>query len=176
MDDLSILRKAILNEVEGKAFYELAAANSSNEEVKEALLYLREQEADHEQWLRSLLEKILQNKHFDLEYGTWLELQFLKQQEREKRENSPEIFAKAAEKFKLAENDLAVLAAAALMEKAAIEFYSEAIQRSATQEIKVLCEKLAKWEEDHLKTLQEMHDQLSRIWMDDYEFFSSPEL
>jgi len=37
MNDLDVIRQAILNEVEGIAFYDLAAQQTSNSEIKEAL-------------------------------------------------------------------------------------------------------------------------------------------
>jgi len=47
MNDLDVIRQAILNEVEGIAFYDLAAERTSNPEVKEALIYLKDQEFFH---------------------------------------------------------------------------------------------------------------------------------
>lgn len=70
MDDLDVIRQAILNEVEGMAFYDLAAQRTSNPEVKEALIFLKDQEADHEEWLKNLFERLLQKKHFEVEYVT----------------------------------------------------------------------------------------------------------
>lgn len=40
-----IIEQAILNEVEGAQFYQMAAAQAPNDDVKEAFLHLTEEEA-----------------------------------------------------------------------------------------------------------------------------------
>lgn len=58
MNELTIVRQAILNEVEGRAFYEMASAQASNVEVKAALNHLGNEEKEHERWLRSLNQNL----------------------------------------------------------------------------------------------------------------------
>ena len=182
MDDLDVIRQAILNEVEGMAFYDLAAQRTSNPEVKEALIFLKDQEADHEEWLKNLFERLLQKKHFEVEYVTWLGIQHKRQSEREKRGKSPELFAKAKEQFQdgkllqTATMDLAVFKVGTLMEQAAIDFYSQAAEKTSTPEAKALYEHLVKWEKEHLNTLNEIHETLSKVWLENYEFFYSHDM
>lgn len=177
MNDLDVIRQAILNEVEGMAFYDLAAERTSNPEVKEALMFLKEQEADHEKWLKHLFERLLQKKHFEGEFVTWLESEHKKQSEREKRGKSPELFAKAREQFKdgklfeTATMDLAVFKVGTLMEQAAIDFYSQAAQKASVPAAKALYERLVGWETDHLNTLNDIHETLSKDFLANYEFF-----
>lgn len=182
MDDLDVIRQAILNEVEGIAFYDLAAEKTTNPEVKEALIFLKNQEADHEAWLKNLFERLLQKKHFELEYVTWLDLQHKQQSEREKRGTSPELFAKAKQQFQdgklfqTATMDLAIFKVGALMEQAAIDFYSQAAKKSTSPEAKALYERLVTWEQEHLNTLNEIHETLTKDWLENYEFFYSHDM
>ncbi len=68
MNELSIIQQAILNEVEGTAFYEMAVLQATNNEVKLALQHLRDQEIVHEQWLRSLNQSIQGKSTFTLDW------------------------------------------------------------------------------------------------------------
>jgi len=182
MNDLDVLRQAILNEVEGIAFYNMAAERTTNSEVKEALIYLRDQEADHEKWLKHLFERLLQKKHFDLSYVAWLDIQYQHQCERQKKGQSPELFAKAREQFKdgklfqTATMDLAVFKVGALMEQAAIDFYSQAAENASSLEAKLLYERLVNWETDHLDTFNEIHETLTKEWLQNFEFFYSHDM
>lgn len=182
MDDLDVLRQAILNEVEGMAFYDLAAERTSNPEVKEALIFLKDQEADHEKWLKNLFERLLQKKTFEHEFVSWLEIQHKNQTEREKKGKSSELFAKAKEQFEdgklfqTATMDLAVFKVGTLMEQAAIDFYSHAAEKASSPEAKALYERLVKWETVHLNTLNEIHETLSKNWLENYEFFYSHDM
>jgi len=182
MNDLDVIRQAILNEVEGIAFYDLAAERTSNPEVKEALTYLKDQEVDHEKWLKNLFERLLKKKHFELEFLPWLEAEHKTQCEREKRGKSPELFAKAKEQFQngkffqTATMDLTVFKIGALMEQAAIDFYSQAGEKASAPEAKALYKQLVNWEKEHLNTLNEIHDTLSQDWLQNYEFFYSHDM
>ncbi len=182
MNDLDVIRQAILNEVEGIAFYDLAAERTSNPEVKEALIYLKDQEVDHEAWLKNLFERLLKKKHFELGYVAWLDIQHKQQCERQIKGKSPELFAKAKEQFKdgklfqTATMDLAVFKIGALMEQAAIDFYSQAADKASSPEAKALYERLVNWEKDHLNTLNEIHETLTNDWLENYEFFHSHDM
>ena len=143
---------------------------------------MKDQEADHEEWLKNLFERLLQKKHFEVEYVTWLGIQHKRQSEREKRGKSPELFAKAKEQFQdgkllqTATMDLAVFKVGTLMEQAAIDFYSQAAEKTSTPEAKALYEHLVKWEKEHLNTLNEIHETLSKVWLENYEFFYSHDM
>ena len=90
MNELSIVRQAILNEVEGRAFYEMAASQATTTEVKQALLHLADEEKAHEQWLRSLNQSIQDKRVFVLDWDKQNELEKVK---------SPGIFDKAPEAY-----------------------------------------------------------------------------
>jgi len=182
MNDLDVIRQAILNEVEGMAFYDLGARRTSNSEVKEALIFLRDQETDHEEWLKHLFERLLQTKDYELDYVTWLDIQHDMQSEREKKGKSAGLFAKAKEQFqngklfKTATMDLTVFKVGILMEQAAIDFYSQAAEKTLAPEAKALYERLARWEKEHLDTLNDIHETLSKDWLENYEFFYSHDM
>ena len=143
---------------------------------------MKDQEADHEEWLKNLFERLLQKKHFEVEYVTWLGIQHKRQSEREKRGKSPELFAKAKEQFQdgklfqTATMDLAVFKVGTLMEQAAIDFYSQAAEKTSAPEAKALYEHLVHWEKEHLNTLNEIHETLSKVWLENYEFFYSHDM
>ncbi len=177
MDDLDAVRQAILNEAEGAAFYAMAAEKTTDSSLKEAFGFLKAQEVQHEEWLRSLYDRLIFKKSAsNLVWETLEEVEFNRRAELEKRGKSPELFTKAGGKFNIALSDMAVFAAGALMEQAAIDFYTNAASKAQDEEAKKMYTMLVEWEKDHLRELNEIHDNLSKLWLDEQEFTSSPEL
>lgn len=161
MNELSIVRQAILNEVEGRAFYEMASAQATTTEVKEALQHLADEEKQHEQWLRSLNQSIQDKTVFSLDWD--------KQSELEKVQ-SPGIFDKAPEVFRFNAMELATFGAGLLMEKNSIDFYKQASKEAVTPEAKKLYEQLVKWETVHLDKLEKIHEMLQNEWWEKQQF------
>ena len=62
------------------------------------------------------------------------------------------------------------------MEQAAIDFYSQAAEKTSAPEAKALYEHLVHWEKEHLNTLNEIHETLSKVWLENYEFFYSHDM
>ncbi len=155
MSELAIVKQAIINESEGRAFYQMAAERAENPEVKDAFLHLRNQEEKHEEWLRSLYHSIVEHRVFQLDWDTVKQLNEVE---------SPGIFAQAPGRFRFSTLDLAVFQAGLLMEKASIDFYSKAAAETGSTEAKLLYQRLATWEEDHLEKLQRIHDTLQEEW------------
>lgn len=177
MNDLDVARQAILNEEEGAAFYDLAAEKTTDESVKEAFLYLKDQELKHAQWLRSLYERLVFTEaSSNLEWETLAEFEFKRQAELEKSGKSPNIFTKAGTTFRLAVMELAVFAAAILMEKESMEFYRKAAAEAQSEDARKLYESLALWELDHYNDLTEIHQGLQQQWLEKQEFYYSPKL
>lgn len=177
MSEFNVARQAILNEIEGAAFYSLGAEKSADSEVKEALLHLKNQELEHKEWLLSLykyLELSVTSPH--LEWETLQEIEDRVKEESQKNGEAPTLFKKAEKKFKLVESDMAVFAAGALMEKESIQFYTEAAKQSNNKNAKRLFSLLAEWEKEHLNELNTIHDALMKQWLAEYEFTYSPKL
>ncbi len=161
MKESSIIQQAILNEVEGTAFYEMAEAQATNKDVKLALQHLRDQEIDHEQWLRSLNQSIQGKSTFTLDWNKINELE---------KVQSPGIFAKAGEAFRFSAIELAIFGAGVLMEKASIDFYTKAAKEASTPEEKELFNQLVKWETVHLDQLDKIHMSLQDEWWEKQQF------
>lgn len=177
MNDLDVCRQAILNEEEGAAFYALAAEKTADDDVKEAFLFLMEEEKLHSKWLRSLYDRLVfQVASANLEWETLAEFEFNREAELSKQGRSPEIFAQNKDYFNLTINDIAVFAAGAFIEKASIEFYQNAQQNAQSEDARKLYEKLVIWEKDHLDELNRIHKALSEEWLNQQEFTHSPQL
>ncbi|ADY56668.1 Rubrerythrin [Syntrophobotulus glycolicus DSM 8271] len=179
MNDLDVLRQAILNEAEGAAFYAMAAEKTADTSSKEAFGYLKDQEVQHEEWLRSLYDRLVlqvASSSANLEWETLAEIEFIREAELRKKGKSPELFSQAGGKFKLALSDMAVFSAGALMEQASIDFYTKAAASTQNEEAKKIYTILVEWEGDHLNQLNEIHENLTELWIQEQDFSSSPKL
>ncbi|NLI93073.1 MAG: ferritin family protein [Peptococcaceae bacterium] len=177
MNDLDVARQAILNEEEGAAFYSLAAEKTSDSNAKDAFQYLKEQELQHADWLRSLYDRlVISEASRNLEWETLAEFEFKRQAELEKRGKSPNIFNKAGNAFKLATIEMAVFAAGILMEKESMDFYLKAAAETDSLEARKLYLALAEWEREHYNDLSEIHEGLKQQWLEKQEFTYSPKL
>lgn len=177
MNELDVCRQAILNEEEGAAFYALAAERTEDSDVKEAFLFLREQEKLHSKWLRSLYNHLVfEVASANMEWETLAEFEFNRQAELNKQGRSPEIFLKNKANFNLSIDDITVFAAGALIEKASIEFYQDALEKAVSEDAKQLYQRLVIWEQDHLDELNRIHKALSDQWLDQQDFTHSPKL
>lgn len=164
MNELTIVRQAILNEVEGRAFYKMAEAQATNTEVKAALQHLGNEEKEHEDWLRSLNQSLQDKNAFVLDWAKMMELAKVK---------SPGIFNKAGEAFQFDAMELAIFGAGLLMEKNSIDFYKKAAEDAVTPEAKKLYEQLVKWETVHLDKLEQIHERLRDEWWEKQQFSPS---
>ena len=161
MNEITIVRQAILNEVEGRAFYEMATSQATNPEVIEALHYLGNEEKEHEHWLRSLNRSLHEKNSYVLDWDKLMELAKVK---------SPSIFIKAAEAFQFNDMELATFSAGILMEQQSIDFYKKAAKDAMTPEAKKLYEQLAQWETVHLDKLQNIYEMLRNEWWETQHF------
>jgi len=164
MNELTIVRQAILNEVEGRAFYEMAAAQATNLEVKAALQHLGNEEKEHEHWLRSLNRSLQERNAFVLDWDKMMELAKVK---------SPGIFDKAEEAFQFNAMELAMFGAGLLMEKNSIDFYQKASKEATSPEAKRLYDQLVQWETVHLDHLEQIHERLRDEWWEKQQFSPS---
>lgn len=161
MNELNIVRQAILNEVEGGAFYEMAAAQATNTEVKAALDYLGKEEKEHEHWLRSLNGNLQEINAFVFDWDKMMELPEVK---------SPGIFDKAGEVFQFNAMELAIFGAGLLMEKNSVDFYQKAAEDAVTPEAKKLYEQLVKWETVHMEKLEQIYEMMKNEWWEKQRF------
>lgn len=162
-EDLKILKKAVLIEAEGENFYQMAAANSSNNEVKNAFLFLAEEEKQHGIWLRQMIQSLAPGQKFDII-----------QLESDAGNDLPPLFdlskVQGQQKNTL---ELSVFHIGILMEKASLDYYREAAAKTDNQDAKKFYEILSKWEMHHLDELEKIYDSLSEDWFDHQGFSPS---
>lgn len=149
--ELEILKTAIINEVEGYSFYRLAAEKADNLEVRESFNMLAEEEKKHEDWLRDLYRDISQGGR-------------VQPRADEPEGKSPGIFRMENIKIESGSLEVSVLRIGILMEKASIDFYREAAEKTENPELKKLYEKLVNWEMKHMDSLEKFYEAAREDW------------
>ncbi|KUG03273.1 rubrerythrin [hydrocarbon metagenome] len=155
-----ILKTAILNEIEGETFYQLAADNVKDPDMRGVFLYLAKEEQNHQQILKYMLEQITAGKEISVEI-TNLETK------------SPGIF-KLQDAARTVDNlEISAVSTGILMEKASVDYYRQAASTSSNPNAKNLYENLISWEMGHLDELEKMYDFLRQNWFDQQGFSTS---
>ncbi|MBP1743342.1 MAG: Rubrerythrin [Firmicutes bacterium] len=152
--ELTIIRQAIVKELEGYEFYKMVSERPGNSlETKESFKQLANEELKHVDFLKEMFVRVKSGKIEDL--AEEIEL---------------DVPAPGNEKWKKFKKDsgsiaVAVFGIAINMEKASIEYYTNAAAKTQVKGAKELFEKLAKWEKNHLEFLtQEYEDMLGDWW------------
>lgn len=150
--ELMIIKKAIINEIEGYEFYNMASSNSSSLEVKNAFLELAEEEKQHVLWLKDLFNKVKDNNIADFQLALITE------------PTSPAIF-----KWENIDRRDAAIAVSAFgigiqMEKSSIQYYENAARETTLKEAKELYNILVKWEKVHLDKFSVQYEELKEEW------------
>ncbi len=156
-NELNILKTALLNEEEGSNFYQLAADNAVDPDVRNAFLSLAKEEKLHSKWLLDLMQSINKRETPSLDLS-------------ESDAVSPQIFnlSKASGKQNIME--VSVFHIGILMEKASMDYYRKAAGETDIPEAKKLYDTLAKWELQHLEQLEKVYDALSDNWFEQQGF------
>jgi rubrerythrin len=154
LEELNILRTAILNEVEGYQFYTLAAMRAEDTYTKEAFNHLAREEQQHESWLRKMYVQLSEKQSVSIEE---MEVSSLP---------SPKIFRKENVGAESGSLEISVYKIGILMEMASMTFYKNAAEDATTPELKKMLLHLADWENKHLESLQNMYDVLKDEWWD----------
>jgi rubrerythrin len=157
-DELAIIKQAMLNEIEGYEFYKMASANADLSEVKETLLMLASEEKKHVEWLEELFHKIKDDKLDSLNLA--------------ELENPPSPGIFKWEKVDRSHIGVAVssFGIGMQMEKASVEYYEQAMEKTEIKEAKELYRILASWEKNHLEMFSKEYDVLAQDWWDDQAF------
>ncbi|GCD09487.1 ferritin family protein [Clostridium tagluense] len=150
--ELMIVKQAIINEIEGYEFYNMAANNSSSAEVKNAFLELAQEEMQHVVWLKDLFNKVKDDNVVDFQLALIPE------------PASPAIF-----KWENLDRKDAGIAVSAFgigiqMEKASIEYYTKAAKETGIKKAKELFNILIKWEKIHLDKFSLQYEELKEEW------------
>jgi len=150
--ELKILKTAILNEIEGQFFYRLAAEKTGSEEVRNAFLLLAGEEEKHEKWLRNLFDQSGEGA------GAVVAAE------------EPGIFTWKRAGTESGSLEVSAFHIGILMEQSSIDFYRQAAGKTTLPAARQLYEKLVKWEEDHLASLEKIYDDLRDEWWDKQGF------
>jgi len=159
--EIMILKTALLNEVEGEAFYRLAASQTEETELASVFMHLADEEKQHQEWLRELISQIQKDQGFKI--SAW--------NEQGQTIKSPGIF----KLDKLAEVprsglEMSVFHIGIMMEKTSMDYYREAATHTNIPEAHQLFEMLAGWERNHLDTLEASYDTLKEEWWEHQGF------
>ena len=158
LDELLIIKQAIINEVEGYEFYKLASEKAISGGSKEAFLELANEELKHVEYLKQLFNKIKENPSEDFQLAFNTELP------------SPGIY-----KWEKMDVDMIALAMSVFgigmqMEKDSIEFYRKAKENTKFEAAENLYDTLIKWEYVHLDQFTEQYDMYRKDWWDEQNF------
>ena len=155
-NSLDILKDAILLEKRGEAFYQTAAGQSANTDVKEFFNTMAAEEAVHVNILSEQFKIVKETGTFTAADTSQAGAIFQKVL-------TPEVKARIA----AADFEAAAISAAMLMEERAISLYSGRAEASRDPEEKKLYQWLADWEKEHLEFLAAIDADLKeRIWND----------
>lgn len=147
-----VIKQAIINEIEGYEFYNMAASRSNSEEVRKAFLELAQEEMQHVIWLKDLFSKVKDNNVVEFQLALIPE------------PTSPAIF-----KWENIDRLDASIAVSAFgigiqMEKASVEYYEKAAKETELKEAKELYNILFKWEKVHLDKFSLQYEELKEQW------------
>jgi rubrerythrin len=151
-EELIIIKQAIINEIEGYEFYNMAASKSNSQEVKEAFLELAEEEMQHVVWLKELFNKVKDDNIADFQLALI----------------SEPIFSMVFKWDNIDRRDAGIAVSAfgigIQLEKASIEHYIKAARETEFKEAKELYNLLIKWERVHLDKFSSQYEELKEEW------------
>jgi rubrerythrin len=153
-----ILKRAILLEKKGQAFYDKVARQASGDAVKRFFEMMAAEEGNHIRILSEQFKAYQSNKQFnagqfDAHQGSGIASQVLS------KEIKSEITA--------ADYEAAAISAAMSMEEQAVKLYSDRAAAASDPNEKALYNWLAKWETQHLNFLADIDRELTEdIWYD----------
>lgn len=153
-NELSVVKQAIINEVEGYEFYKLAADQAKNAEAKSAYMELANEELKHASYLKELFNNIQQgNEDFALAF----------------LENppSPNIFNWEKVDGQHTSMAMSVFGIAIQLEKESVDFYEKALENTTLTEAKKLYKELIKWEKVHLDQFTQQYEAYKEGWWSD---------
>lgn len=157
-EELSAIKQAIMNEVEGFEFYRMAAKQTAEGGSRDALMELANEEKKHIEYLEALFIKIKDGIEDEKEMA------FME------GPPSPEIY-----KWDKFDKDLTSLAMSVFsigiqMEKDSVDFYTKAKEQTELEEARKLYDILIKWEKVHLDQFTEQYNLYKEDWWADQNF------
>lgn len=155
--ELELIKKAIMNEIEGYEFYKLTASQATSDETKEALLSIANEELTHIEWLKNLLNsQQTAGNDFDLAMVT--------------DPPSPKLYTWDHLMCKNIGLAVSVFGIAMEMENNAIKFYQEGRDGSDDPKLKKLFDTLIGWEKNHYDLFAREYAVVQQEWWSDQGF------
>ncbi len=155
---IEILKKALLLEKRGEAFYKKVAEQVNNKELKEFFMFMAKEEELHVKILANQFKSYNKNKILDLgsidlaENGGF---------------DSVVLSEETKSAISAAGFESAAISAAISMEKSAVELYSSRTVEAEDEDEKKLYKWLADWEQTHLDELMALDKELcEQVWFD----------
>ena len=158
IEELSIIKQAILNELEGYEFYKMAGDHASSKDVKVAFLELAKEEMSHINWLNELFNKLKGGKEDEIT------LAFLADT------SSPRIFTWENLDRKDVAMSVSAFGIGIQMERTSIQFYMKAEEKTQNSDSKKLFKKLIVWEQAHLDQFASQYEKLKEDWWAEQDY------
>jgi len=158
LKELTVIKQAIINEIEGFEFYKLAAKQAENEEAKNAFDSLAKEELMHVEFLKKIYSNIRNIKEDDLTLAYEVEVP------------SPKIFSWGNIDRNNASLAISVFGIAIQMERESVKFYNSASQSTDNEKLKKFYNTLSLWEQKHLEQFSDEYEKLKEDWWDTQGF------
>ncbi len=151
------IKKAILLEHKGRAFYNSIAKNTSSSAVRDIFESMALEEEEHIRVLTEQLKSLAQAGSFK-----YMELKQMSD------EVSPKVLtAKVKEEISGAGYEAAAISAAMNFEKQAVEYYADRAKATHDEEEARIFNWLSDWEKTHVELLAEIDRELQeKVWYD----------
>jgi rubrerythrin len=160
-----IVKDAIRVENDGYQFYRMAEDKTTDPKGKEVFASLARDESNHMQILKSLYQKVKEDKQFKFD-----EIKDMKHI-LETTSESP-IFSEAFKgRLDQSHFEMSALSIGILLEKNSIDFYKRSAQEAEESDIKQLFAYLADWEGEHLRALVKQQKLLQEDYWTEARFY-----
>jgi rubrerythrin len=158
---LEAVKTAIITELRGLEIYRAAAERAEDPAAKQMFLSLAEDEQAHKDFLDRNFKSLLEKGEWSVP-ATPENLSPL--------DHSDVVTPEFLGRVKGGAFEMAVVAAGVELERSAIEYYSKAADECPDEESSNVFRFLATWEEDHLKSLQDVEGRLRDQYFADQGF------
>ena len=153
------LRQAAMAEREGHSFYMMAAATTRDPKGKTVFEQLAREEMDHLNFLRTHYDAVLQTGRLSPAAKLQSPIQF--------EPTSPIFSDSFKSRISEAHYEMTALSVGIQLESDAIDFYQRQAAAADSNDVQVLFEQLAKWEQGHYRALLTQQEELkSSYWSD----------
>ncbi len=158
---LEAVKTAIITELRGLEIYRAAAEKATDPAAKQMFLALAEEEKEHKEFLEKNFRSLLASGEWSVP-ATPENLGGL--------DHPPIITPEFLQRVKGGDFEMAIVSAGVELERAAIEYYAKQAKESPDEETRKVFEFLSKWEESHLRQLDELQSHLRDQYFADRGF------